>query len=182
MKVLVGIDESECSGAAIRFASETPWPMGTRFLVVSVSPPMFMGAGEVVAPDSLSEILAQEEARHRDIAEHAASRLRENGLIAEARTVRGNAQTILVDTARSQQVDLVIVGSHGSTGLKKLFLGSVASHVATHAPCSVLVVKQPQLRGPGPLGSGSESGKEGTMQVEKSVSACPLQENPVSVA
>jgi nucleotide-binding universal stress UspA family protein len=37
--------------------------------------------------------------------------------------------------------DLVVVGSHGRTGLAKLVLGSVASHVVTHAPCSVLVVK-----------------------------------------
>jgi hypothetical protein len=35
------------------------------------------------------------------------------------------------------------VGSHGRSGLKKLLLGSVATHVVTHAPCPVLVVKTP---------------------------------------
>ena len=37
--------------------------------------------------------------------------------------------------------DLVVVGSHGRTGLGKLLMGSVASHVVSHAPCTVMVVK-----------------------------------------
>jgi universal stress protein A len=39
--------------------------------------------------------------------------------------------------------DLLVVGSHGRSGLSRLVLGSVASYVASHAPCSVLIVKRP---------------------------------------
>jgi nucleotide-binding universal stress UspA family protein len=38
--------------------------------------------------------------------------------------------------------DLVVLGSHGRTGIPKLVLGSVASHVVSHAPCDVLVIKR----------------------------------------
>ncbi len=47
----------------------------------------------------------------------------------------------LLDEAARRRVDLIVVGSHGRTGLTKLMMGSVASHIVTHAPCSVLVVK-----------------------------------------
>jgi hypothetical protein len=43
--------------------------------------------------------------------------------------------------ARAERSDLVVVGSHGRSGLSRLLIGSVASHVVIHAPCSVLVVK-----------------------------------------
>ena len=55
--------------------------------------------------------------------------------------MRGDPRDVLVDTARNLHADLLVVGSHGRTGLAKLVLGSVAAHVVTHAPCSVLVVK-----------------------------------------
>ncbi|OGW26257.1 MAG: hypothetical protein A2X59_06880 [Nitrospirae bacterium GWC2_42_7] len=46
----------------------------------------------------------------------------------------------IVDEARKKKVDMIIIGSHGRTGIKRLMLGSVASRVIGHAPCKVLVV------------------------------------------
>jgi len=57
--------------------------------------------------------------------------------------VPGDPRSALVDEARQEHADLIVVGSHGRSGLSKLLLGSVASHVVAHAPCSVLVVKAP---------------------------------------
>ena len=42
---------------------------------------------------------------------------------------------------KAEKVDLIIVGSNGKTGIKKLLLGSVASAVVTHSHCPVLVIK-----------------------------------------
>jgi nucleotide-binding universal stress UspA family protein len=50
---------------------------------------------------------------------------------------------VLEETVAVEHADLLVVGSHGRTGIKKLLLGSVASHVVAHAPCPVLVVKMP---------------------------------------
>jgi len=54
----------------------------------------------------------------------------------------GDPRQTLLDVAQSERADLIVVGSHGRSGLAKMMLGSVSSHVVTHAPCSVLVVKQ----------------------------------------
>ncbi len=168
MKVLVGIDESAYSSAAIRFISEGTWPKATRFIVLSSSPAIFLGAGDAIPPDSLAQVLRQEESRHREIAERAAAGLRDRGLSVEAQVVRGDARTVLVDAARDEHADLVIVGSHGRTGLKRLFLGSVASYVVAHAPCSVLVVKEPepQARTQALRGSGHDSKEAGAVRRE----------------
>ena len=57
-------------------------------------------------------------------------------------TVReGDTRDGIVDLARIAGCDLVVVGSHGKRGLRRLFLGSVAEWVVRHAPCSVLVAR-----------------------------------------
>ncbi len=55
--------------------------------------------------------------------------------------LQGDPREALVETARLEEADLLVVGSHGHTGLAKVVMGSVAAHVVGHAPCSVLVVK-----------------------------------------
>ncbi len=50
----------------------------------------------------------------------------------------------IVDVAEATQAGLVVVGTHGRTGLARLLLGSVARNVLHHAPCSVLVVHAPE--------------------------------------
>jgi universal stress protein A len=57
----------------------------------------------------------------------------------EVRT--GRAAPTIVQCARERESDLIVVGSHGRTGLAHLTMGSVAEHVVRHAPCPVLVVR-----------------------------------------
>ena len=52
--------------------------------------------------------------------------------------------SVIVDAAvQDPAIDLVVIGTHGRTGIKRVFLGSVAEQVTRHAPCSVLVVRPP---------------------------------------
>jgi nucleotide-binding universal stress UspA family protein len=53
----------------------------------------------------------------------------------------GNAAREIVQLASDLSADLIVVGTHGETGVMRLLLGSVAQNVVTHAPCPVLVVK-----------------------------------------
>ena len=71
--------------------------------------------------------------------------MRGSGFKTNSRVVTGDARFALIDAAKSEHADLLVVGSRGRTGLSKLLLGSVASHAVTHAPCSVLVVKSASL-------------------------------------
>ena len=60
----------------------------------------------------------------------------------ESRLPTGDPREVLLRLVDDERVDLIVMGSHGRTGLAKLLLGSVSSHVVTHAHCSVLVVKE----------------------------------------
>jgi nucleotide-binding universal stress UspA family protein len=53
----------------------------------------------------------------------------------------GDAYEIIVDIAKKKKADIIVMGSHGRTGLTRLLMGSVTSRVIGHAPCAVLVVK-----------------------------------------
>ena len=53
----------------------------------------------------------------------------------------GDAYEMLVDIAKKKKADVIVMGSHGRTGLTRLLMGSVTSRVIGHAPCQVLVVK-----------------------------------------
>jgi universal stress protein A len=53
----------------------------------------------------------------------------------------GNAPAVIADIARQERADLIVLGTHGRSGLQRLFMGSTAEKVVRHAPCPVLTVK-----------------------------------------
>jgi nucleotide-binding universal stress UspA family protein len=63
------------------------------------------------------------------------------GADGETLVVEGNAARAIVHAAETHQAELVCIGTHGRTGLKRLLLGSTAEVVVKAAPCSVLVVR-----------------------------------------
>jgi nucleotide-binding universal stress UspA family protein len=142
MNVIVGVDDSDFSNRAIRFVAESKWPEGSRFVVISAAGwPAVSGPGELLSASVIEEVQEEQERQHQRIADKAAAQLKEAGLTAEARAMSGDPRFTLVDEAEKERADLVVVGTHGRTGVKRLLLGSVASFVVAHAPCSVLVVR-----------------------------------------
>ena len=142
MKILIALDASPRSEHALQFVSRMRWPAGSRVLVVSALQPMVSAAA--ASPD-LGELPAQVlDDRRRELEElvaNAESELRESGFATEGRVEVGDPREVLLSVAQDERADLLVVGSHGRTGIAKLMLGSVSSHVVTHASCSVLVVK-----------------------------------------
>jgi nucleotide-binding universal stress UspA family protein len=146
MTIVLGVDESPCSEAAIDYLAKGSWPPETRVIVISVMRPIALAYGgpwgpEIAVPES---VFREQREWHQQIAEKAALRLNAAGLKAGARMVEGDARDVLTRAASEAGVSLVVVGSHGRTGVSKLLLGSVATHVVTHAPCNVMVVKTAQ--------------------------------------
>ena len=74
--------------------------------------------------------------------EAALARVTAAGLTGERVVLYGVPFQEIVETAKARQVDLIIMGTHGRTGLLHVLLGSVAEKVVRLAPCSVLVVRQ----------------------------------------
>jgi len=88
--------------------------------------------------DTSTEVVAE----HQRLADEAAVRLQKAGRQATARVVQGDPAAELLRVASESEADLIVVGTHGRTGLRRLFAGSVARNVMVHAPCSVLVVRE----------------------------------------
>lgn len=143
MKILIGVDESSYSNAALQFVRGLPLPASTRVIVVSavqLALPVYAEA-YVPAAGMVDQLLEERTKVHQELVSQAEKQLRDEGLKTEARVLHGDPREMIVQTARDEGVDLVVVGSHGRSGITKLLTGSVATHVVTHAPCSVLVVK-----------------------------------------
>lgn len=143
MKILIGVDGSAHAKAALEFVKSMPWSPDTRFVVLSVARPQVVGYTLVDAGVMSWMRAAEQDAleQAQELTARVARELHEAGLSVEPRVARGDPREALVDEVRNLGADLLVVGSHGRTGLDKLLLGSVASHLVGHAPCSVLVVK-----------------------------------------
>jgi nucleotide-binding universal stress UspA family protein len=144
MKILIGIDDSSCSRAALEFIRKSPWATKAQVIVVSAVRPAVMAYSEMYVPpaEAVEELLEEQKLVHQELVSQAEKDLRRSGLATEARVLVGDPREAIIETAKAEEVDLVVVGSHGRSGLPKLLMGSVASHIVTHAPCSVLVVKE----------------------------------------
>ena len=86
---------------------------------------------------------ASEAARkeHEALADQMAARLQSAGVTAVPELREGDAATEILTAASASNADLIVIGTHGRTGLTRLILGSVARNVLQHARCSVLVVR-----------------------------------------
>jgi nucleotide-binding universal stress UspA family protein len=149
MKVIIGIDDSPQSNAAVEMAKTMTWPLGTRFIVLSAVR-IELGAHSLADTGGatvIQEIQERQTKAHQELAARVERDLKAAGLLTTGRVETGDPRDVLVHVAENERADLVIVGSHGRTGLAKMLLGSVASHVVTHAPCGVWVVKQPRVSG-----------------------------------
>lgn len=148
MKVLLAIDQSEYSIAAAKEVAKRPWPPKTIVRVISVVEPVPPPAAELWYDASGSLERAQKELTKRatELTKKTSETLKTKGLKVESVVREGDARSVIVDEARKWSADLIVLGSHGYSGIKRLLLGSVASTVVSHAPCSVEVVRRKQTK------------------------------------
>jgi nucleotide-binding universal stress UspA family protein len=138
MRILLATDGSEYSLAAARSVSGRPWPEGTEVKVISVINPnvrSVYGVAEVlVTPEGEPEGLQAS-------VEEAVQIVSSSGLRANGETAIGSAKSVIVRRAKEWNAHLVVVGSHGRRGSRRLFLGSVSEFVANNAHCSTEVIR-----------------------------------------
>jgi nucleotide-binding universal stress UspA family protein len=146
MKLLLAVDGSEYSAAAVEGVAARPWPSGTTVRVLSAVERVAPPAAEVWydAGGSLERARQELTTRAEQLTAGIAETLRASGLTVEAAVRDGDPRSVIVDEAKEWGADLIVVGSHGYTGLKRWLLGSVAQSVVGHAPCSVEVVRRKQ--------------------------------------
>jgi nucleotide-binding universal stress UspA family protein len=144
MKILVAVDGSAPSQKAIDEVAHRPWPQPSIVRVVSAVYPYVPAALEFVpAAATPPDLVKQQEDQAKQLISQAAARIGRSGLTVETVVREGDPRTVIVDEANDWGANLIVMGSHGRTGLKRLLLGSVAQAVVGHAPCSVEVVRHP---------------------------------------
>jgi nucleotide-binding universal stress UspA family protein len=139
-KVLLAIDGSEASNYAARFLAHLPHSGPLELNLVSVLQNPF-SRSNYAASDLLKVAYERDKAFALETFQKVAEMF--EGANATVRHVikEGNIGEAIVAAAKDQQADLVVVGATGRSQVSRILLGSVSDHVATHAPCSVLVVR-----------------------------------------
>ena len=136
--ILFPTDFSDASNAAFQYAVEFARGSGGRLLIVHVQEPIYPLVGGELAylpsletdPEQLAALL------HKIVPD-------DPQLIFSHQLIQGDPAAEIVNLAKAEHVDLIVLGTHGRTGVARLLLGSTAEQVLRRAPCPVLAVKEP---------------------------------------
>ena len=148
MRVLLAIDEFSPSNEAVMEVKNRSWPANTTVLVLHVVekfvPPAqalwFDGGGD---PTSIKE---QAKQNAEELVAAAAESLGNTGLRIERLVQFGDPAKVIVNVGKEWNADLIIIGSHRYTGLRRLLSGHVGRSVLSHAPCSIEVAHNKGVR------------------------------------
>jgi len=140
-KILVPVDFSPCSRKALKYALALAKEHAAELCLLYVVPPPSYPVGEFGAieyGDLVSDMRVSGEKQLIAMA------VDDVGSAAPVDTVvrTGAPASEIVRAAQELGTDIVVISTHGHTGLKHVFLGSVAEHVIRTAPCPVLVVRE----------------------------------------
>jgi nucleotide-binding universal stress UspA family protein len=139
---VVATDGSAPATHAVEAAREHARKWGARLHVVSVVELHAYGIAASALAPPLTTVIPEVEDAALETVQAAAKQANAAGVEADGEVLRGNdAAEVIANYARRHHAQLIIVGSHGRTGIERVVLGSVAERVVRLAPCGVLVVR-----------------------------------------
>ncbi len=145
MRILVAVDDSEFSADVLRAVIAQFPNQSAEVCVIHVlqpitpEPPPQMAAG--YAPE-----LEDEKQQARKLVDDCAGELTKAGFKVEGRVEIGEVREQIIDVAEEWRADLIVLGSHGHSNVRRFLMGSVAESVARNAKCSVEIVRRRALR------------------------------------
>jgi nucleotide-binding universal stress UspA family protein len=147
MKVLIALDDTSYSDAAFHSVEARQWPVGTEFFLCTVLTPYNGSALEdeqVEVIRHAREVWCQQTLKYLDEKAFVLKQSIAHCKVSfDARI--GNVSEQLAKFALDWEADVIVVGSHGRTGMRRYLLGSVAEAIVDIAPCDVEVIKSPIL-------------------------------------
>lgn len=144
-KIMVAIDGSEPSMDAVEYAISMATKQGGCELIVMTVIRMPVSSYGLMTPEN--EVRYGKDRKEiieaRQLLDKVREQVANHGIVFKTEIVdtQLSVEAAIIEYAEEQQVDLIVIGTKGKSGLKKLLLGSVASAVVTYAGCPVLVVK-----------------------------------------
>ncbi|XP_056166036.1 universal stress protein A-like protein isoform X2 [Syzygium oleosum] len=149
-KIMVAIDESECSHLALQWALDNLGHTiaGSELIVFSVQPSSDYGtvyaASYGAAPPDLIRILQENRKKLTSaLLEKAKEICSQHGVNAETMTAVGDPKEEICKAVDKLNIQFIVLGSRSRGAIKRAFLGSVSNYCVHNAKCPVLVVKKP---------------------------------------
>lgn len=150
MRIMLAIDGSPCSKAAVEEVRRRPWPEGSEVRLLTVRSPietmLLQEASHLPLPEEL--IFKQSGWQEVDFMNDALAALESSVTDLKITPVllEGRAKDAILDDAEQWGADLIVIGSHGYGVVRHFFLGSVSLAVALNAACSVEIVRHRNSR------------------------------------
>jgi nucleotide-binding universal stress UspA family protein len=149
MKILLAVDGSLCSEAVARELVVRPGPPGSEIRVISVVELVVSAVPETwtLPYDYFEETNKALQIQAEAAVQTAISILQQiddKTLKISSIVLEGSPQHAILEEAKRWKADLIVVGSHGRKGIERLIIGSVSQAIASHAECSVEIVRCPE--------------------------------------
>ena len=141
MKVLVAVDDSKFSETAVDTVVAQFNPKDTEIRVTHVVEPITISAPPEMARGYAPELLDQVK-RAEGMVERFANKLRAAGFQADTEVREGDVREEIISAAAQWDANMIVLGSRGLSGIKRLLLGSVAEFVARNAACTVEIARR----------------------------------------
>jgi nucleotide-binding universal stress UspA family protein len=143
--IMCPIDFSENSEHALLYAATLAKSYeATLHLIHVVQPSMTSVTGDPYIPEFSAELMQEISAAAKQRLEDIAAPLKAEIPQVVIQMCTGAPFVEIIEAARTQDIDLIVMGTHGRTGLVHMMIGSVAEKVVRKAPCPVLTVKHPE--------------------------------------
>lgn len=140
-RILVPLDGSACADHAMDVALSLAKSEGSELVFCSVVDPIVI-CGTTPPSPAVDLLLTDAETEARRLVTTAQKRAHAAGLKARGETRKGVPYDEILHAVEHVKADAIVMGTHGRTGLRRLFLGSVAESVLRDASCPVIVVRE----------------------------------------
>lgn len=141
--ILVAVDESPMAYAAVEQALSLAQKLNSQVTIMSViAIDPFVGVDFYKVAPAITDYFMQAEKNAKERLEDIKQSFVRDGINIETKLIHGVSPSQgIIQVADEVNADLIIMGSHGRTGIQKVMLGSVAQNVLTQSPIPVLIVK-----------------------------------------
>jgi len=143
MRILVAIDDSKSLEELLRAIIMQIRTQDSEVRILHVLQPISVSTPPQMARSFTPEIEEQKK-QAQELIDTATKQIASAGFKVDSVIDKGDVKETILDSAIQWHADLIVVGSHGSGGVRRFLLGSVAEAVARHAPCSVEIVRIPR--------------------------------------
>jgi len=154
-KILAATDFSDDSSLALTYAIELAQKFSAEIIVVHVDQPLApVMVGEFnpgLDVGTMNRIAEEQRTLALRELDQTTARLRESGVKTRGLMRVGAPFLEIINAAQSEHADLIVMGTHGRSGLAHVLMGSVAERVVNKAPCAVLTIRHPDRKFKHPL-------------------------------